>query len=137
MKKIILIVMCSALLCTTKKLYAQSWNIGGNPNTGIPTARGQCGSNGNRPIIFETNGVERATMMNTSGFWGFNTNAPNARVHINSAAGEDAFRVQVNGPTKLFVDDAGGVSVGSSSIAPANGLFVSGNTRILAQINHH
>jgi hypothetical protein len=67
--------------------------------------------------------------MNSSGFWGFNTTAPNARVHINSA-GEDPFRVQVNGATKLFVDDGGGVSVGSSSIAPANGLFVSGNTGI-------
>ena len=128
MKRITLIIACSALFCTTK-LYAQSWNIGGNPSTSIPSAGGQFGSNGNRRIIFETNGVERATMMNSSGFWGFNTKAPNARVHINSA-GEDPFRVQVNGATKLFVDDGGGVSVGSSSIAPANGLFVSGNTGI-------
>ncbi len=130
MKRITVIVICCALLCITKKLYAQSWNIGGNPNTGIPTAGGQFGSNGNRRIIFETNGIERATMMNTSGFWGFNTKVPNARVHINSAAGEDALRVQVNGATKLFVDDAGGVSVGSGLIAPANGLFVSGNVGI-------
>ena len=58
MKRMTLIVICSALLCTTKKLYTQSWNIGGNPNTGIPTAGGQFGSNGNRRIIFETNGIE-------------------------------------------------------------------------------
>jgi len=130
MKRMTLIVICSALLCTTKKLYTQSWNIGGNPNTGIPTAGGQFGSNGNRRIIFETNGIERATMMNTTGFWGFNTKAPNARVHISSPAGEDALHVEVNGLTKLFVDDGGGVSVGSSSIAPINGLFVIGRTGI-------
>src|SRR6266542_5251369 len=116
MKRITLIMICSALFCTTKELHAQSWIIGGNPKTNIPLSGGQFGSNGNRRIIFETNGVERATMMNTSGFWGFNTNAPNARVHINSAAGENALRVQVNGATTLFVDDAGGVSVGSGLI---------------------
>jgi hypothetical protein len=130
MKRITLIVICGALLCTTKELYPQSWNIGGNSKSDIPLAGGKFGSNGNRRIIFVTNGIERGTVMNTSGFWGFNTSAPNARVHINSAAGEDALRVEVNGSTKLFVDDAGGVSVGSSLVAPANGLFVSGNVGI-------
>jgi len=130
MKRTTLIVICITVLFTSKDLYAQSWNIGGNPNTGIPTAGGQLGTNGNRRIIFETNNVERATLMNTSGFWGFNTKTPNARVHISSPAGEDALRVEVNGLTKLFVDDGGGVSIGSSSIAPVNGLFVIGRTGI-------
>ena len=130
MKRLSLIMLCSAMLCGTNELFAQSWNIGGNPNTGIPTAGGQFGSNGNRRIIFETNGIERATMMNTSGFWGFNTKTPNARVHIKSPAGEDALRVEVNGLTKLFVNDSGGVSVGSGLTAPANGLFVSGNVGV-------
>jgi len=129
MKKITLFIL-SGLLCITNSLYAQSWTIGGNPNTDVPAGGGQFGTNGNRLVIFETNNIERGRLMNTSGFWGFNTTVPNARVHINSAAGEDAFRVQVNGSTKLFVDDAGGVSVGSVSIAPPNGLFVSGEVGI-------
>lgn len=130
MKRITLLIIFGALLCTLNELYAQSWNIGGNPNADIPMAGGRFGSNGNRLIIFETNNTERARMMNTSGFWGFNTTAPNARVHINSLAGEDAFRVQVNGLSKLFVDDGGGVSIGSASTPPANGLFVSGSAGI-------
>lgn len=130
MKKITLLILCSALFCAVNQLRAQSWNIGGNPNTDVPAAGGRLGTNGNRALLFETNNTERGRLMNTSGFWGFNTVAPNARVHINSAAGEDAFRVQVGGATKLFVDDAGGVSVGSALIPPANGLFVSGNVGI-------
>lgn len=118
--------MCSILMSTTY-MNAQTWNIGGNANAGIPAAGGQFGTNGNRLVIFETNGVERARMMNTSGFWGFNATAPNARVHINAAAGETGLRVQINAATKLLVDAGGGVSVGSASIPPANGLFVSGN----------
>lgn len=69
MKRIILLMIYGALLCTVKELYAQSWNIGGNPNADIPVAGGRLGSNGNRLIIFETNNTERARMMNTSGFW--------------------------------------------------------------------
>lgn len=127
MKKITLFLLLSTVLCAYNNSYAQTWNIGGNTNAGIPAAGGQFGTNGNRLVIFETNGIERARMMNTSGFWGFNTTAPNARVHINSLAGENPFRVQVAGASKLYVDNGGGVSIGSSSIPPANGLFVSGN----------
>ena len=86
------------------------------------------GTNGSRSVIFETNNIERARILNTNGFWGFGTSTPNTRVHINGAAGQNPFRVQVNGASKLYVDNGGGVSVGSASVPPANGLFVSGNT---------
>ena len=130
MKKTTFLILCGGLLCSAGNINAQSWNIGGNPNADVPAAGGQFGTNGNRLVIFETNGIERARMMNTSGFWGFNTTAPNARVHINSPAGENPFRVQVAGLSKLYVDNGGGVSVGSASIPPANGLFVSGSAGI-------
>jgi len=109
-------------------LFAQAWQIGGNPNADVPAAGGRLGTNGSRSVIFETNNIERARILNTNGFWGFGTSTPNTRVHINSAAGQNPFRVQVNGASKLYVDNGGGVSVGSASVPPANGLFVSGNT---------
>jgi hypothetical protein len=56
-----------------------------------------------------------------------NITAPNSRVHINSSTSEDALRVQVSGSTKLYVNSGGGVSIGSTTAAPANGLYVSGN----------
>ncbi len=58
---------------------------------------------------------------------GVGTTTPSAKLHVNSASGEDGLRVQVAGSTKLLVNSAGGVSVGSLTSAPANGLFVSGN----------
>src|SRR3989442_2161888 len=88
------------------KIMAQNWVIGGNA---VPVGGGSLGSNNNRPVIFETNNIERARLLNTSGFWGFGTAAPNSQVHINSAAGTDALRVQVNGSSKLYVHNAGGV----------------------------
>jgi len=127
-KKILLMVICFTMV--NSLLFAQNWQVGGNGNGSVPAAGGEFGTIGNRPVIFETNNTERARMLNTTGFWGFGTSNPNARVHINGAAGETPFRVQVNGASKLFVDDGGGVSVGSSSVAPVNGLFVSGNTTI-------
>jgi len=130
MKKTTLFILCGAFAYSTTSLQAQSWNIGGNPNTDVPAAGGRLGTNGNRPVLFETNNTERARMMNTTGFWGFGTTAPNTRVHINSPAGENPFRVQLAGLSKLYVDNGGGVSVGSSAIPPANGLFVSGNAGI-------
>jgi hypothetical protein len=57
----------------------------------------------------------------------FGTITPAAKVHINSASGEDALRVQVDGATKLRVHANGSVSVGTSSEGPANGLESLGN----------
>ena len=75
---------------------------------------------------WKTNGAGTFVYYN-KGSVGVGTGAPNARLHINSDAGENPFRVQVNGSSKLYVDNGGGVSVGSSAIPPANGLFVAGN----------
>jgi hypothetical protein len=58
---------------------------------------------------------------------GIGTSNPLAKLHINSASGQNGLRVQINGSTKLLVNSNGGVSVGSVSTPPANGLYVSGN----------
>jgi len=125
-----LIILCSATFYCITGLFAQNWAIGGNPNADVSAGGGRLGTNGDRSVIFETNNTERARLLNGNGFWGFRTAAPNAQVHINSAAGTDALRVQVNGSSKLYVHNGGGVSVGSASAPPANGLFVSGSVGI-------
>lgn len=61
---------------------------------------------------------------------GIGTELPNVRMHVNGLTGEDAFRVQVAGSTKLLVQSGGGVSVGALTTAPVNGLYVSGDVRI-------
>jgi len=131
-KKILLMVIC--FTGVNSVLFAQNWQVGGNGNASVPAAGGEFGTKGDRVVIFETNNTERARMLNGNGRFGFGTNAPNTRVHINSDLtlfpGENPFRVQVNGASKLYVDNGGGVSVGSALIPPANGLFVSGSAGI-------
>lgn len=125
-KKILLTVICFTTV--NSFLFAQNWQVGGNGNAAVPAGGGEFGTKGDRAVIFETNNTERARMLNGNGFWGFGTSNPANRVHISGAAGESPFRVQVNSSTKLYVDQGGGVSIGSPSTPPANGLFVSGNT---------
>jgi hypothetical protein len=59
---------------------------------------------------------------------GIGTTSPNSKLHINGLATEDPLRVQVNGSSKLYVNTNGGTSIGSSTAAPTNGLYVSGYT---------
>jgi hypothetical protein len=106
-------------------LSAQSWNINGNNISQV----GKLGTISNRNIQFISNNSIRG-VLTKDGNWGFGTTSPNTRVHINSDAGQNPFRVQVNGSSKLYVDNGGGVSVGSAAIPPANGLYVSGNAGI-------
>ena len=106
-------------------LFAQAWDINGNNINQV----GKLGTISNRNVQFISTNLVRG-VLTKDGAWGFGTTTPNTRVHINSDAGENPFRVQVNGLSKLYVDNGGGVSVGSSAIPPANGLFVSGNTGI-------
>lgn len=63
---------------------------------------------------------------------GVGSSSPTAKFHVNGdAGGGEAFRVQVDGSTKLSVSDQGGVAIGSfTSLQPANGLYVSGNVGI-------
>lgn len=54
-----------------------------------------------------------------------------ARLLVRGTAGEDAFRVRVEGSTKLLVKDNGGVGIGSNfGAVPTDGLRVLGNVGI-------
>ncbi len=116
-------LLLSLLLLGNFKLSAQNWVVGGNNLT----ANARFGANNNFSIAFETNNLERGRVTK-DGLWGFGNNSPAARVHINSASGQDALRVDVNNALKLRVHSGGGVGIGSSTIPPANGLLVVGNT---------
>jgi hypothetical protein len=69
-------------------------------------------------------------ILSSNGYVGIGTNAPNARLHLNTTSGTTPLRVQVNGSSKLLLSSNGGLSVGSATIAPANGLKVSGDVNI-------
>jgi hypothetical protein len=67
MKKITLFMLCIAIICFNNHLFSQ-WNVGGNV---LPVGGGALGSNNNRPVIFETNNIERARLLNDQRLLGF------------------------------------------------------------------
>ena len=124
MKKALLVFLLSPLLFSFN-LMAQNWVNGGN----ALTANGTLGTTTNFSVLFKSNNSERGRLTN-GGLWGFGTTAPNAKVHINSASSQIPLRVQVNSSTKFLVHSGGGVSIGSSTTPPANGLYVAGKLSI-------
>jgi hypothetical protein len=124
MKKMMLSLLVCAVLADFNEILAQSnWVTGGNSLA----ANASIGSNTNFSVILETNNLERARLTN-AGLFGIGTTTPAGKLHVNSAAGAESFRAQVNGSTKLLVNGSGGVSVGSGTFGPVNGLYVAGNT---------
>lgn len=118
------LLFCAAIIGSST-LLAQDWKIGGN----ALTAPGKFGSTNAQDVQFITNNVVNGVFTKT-GSWGFGTTLPSAKLHVNSAANENPFRVQVAGSTKLIVRNDGGLSVGSLGAAPASGLFVTGSAGI-------
>ncbi|MDR2009871.1 MAG: hypothetical protein LBQ22_05270 [Bacteroidales bacterium] len=66
--------------------------------------------------------------LNTNGRVGIGIASPAAKLDINSATGETPLYIRVNNTGKLIVGSNGGVSIGSNTSAPSNGLYVNGNT---------
>ncbi len=106
---------------------SSGWGLTGN--SGTSTATNFIGTTDAVSLVFRTSNTEKMRLL-TDGKLGIGTTAPTARLHINGASGEDALRIQTNGSTRLFVDDAGGVSIGSLTPGPAGGLYISGNVGI-------
>jgi hypothetical protein len=90
-----------------------TWAVGGGRFVISPTT-----SSGNYALVIED--ADKQV--------GIGTNNPTDRLHINSAAGEDALRVQVDGNTRLRVHDNGGVSIGANVGPQAAGLYIHGET---------
>ena len=70
-------------------------------------------------------------IVKNDGKTGVGETSPSDKLHINSAAGEYAFRVQVDGATKFRIYDNGGVSVGFNTIA-THALVLQNNSTPLA-----
>lgn len=103
------------------------WGTSGNSGTSVAT--NFIGTTDAQSFAFRTSNIEKMRLL-TDGKLGIGTTAPNARLHINTAIGEDAFRIQISGSTRFLVNDAGGVTIGSTTEAPANTLYVNGNVGI-------
>jgi hypothetical protein len=106
-------------------LKAQNWVNGGN----TLAANGTLGTNSNYSLIFETNATERGRITN-GGNWGIGTASPLSKLAVNSAASASPLRASIAGVHKFIVNGNGGVSIGSSTAGPANGLYVAGNVGI-------
>jgi len=129
MKKLFfsLMALFALLLYGNAQNTSPYWSLAGNSNA---TSSSKLGTTNSVTLRFFTKNLERLRI-DTSGRVGIGTTTPDSRLQVNTTtAGQNAFRAQVNGSTKLLVDDGGGVSVGSSTTPPVNGLYVSGSAGI-------
>lgn len=120
----ILIILSINVIAQNSSPY---WSLAGNNNVNKSS---KFGTTNDYSVRFYTNNIQRMIINSPAGFVGIGTTAPTERLHVNSALGANAFRVQVGGSTKLLVHSEGGVSVGTYAAAPANGLYVAGNVKI-------
>ncbi|MEO6453948.1 MAG: hypothetical protein ABIN97_07755 [Ginsengibacter sp.] len=100
------------------------WSLAGNSNT---TSTSKFGTTNAIDLRIFTTNVERMRVKATDQVC-INTIIPRAILDVNSANGENPFRVEVKGVTKLLVHYSGGVAIGGNLLPPVNGLFVYGNT---------
>lgn len=70
-----------------------------------------------------------------NGRTGIGVSDPQAWLHVNAAADNNALRVQIDGITKLFMTASGGLTAGTLSSAPENGLYVFGEARFNQHVN--
>jgi len=127
MKKLFFFITALSALsvCVSGQNSSPYWSLAGNSNASNSSSK--LGTTNTVNLRIFTKNLERVRV-DTSGRVGIGTTTPDSRLTINTTTnGQNALRAQVNGSTKLLVDDGGGVSVGSSTTPPANGLYVSGN----------
>lgn len=98
--KLSLFFMC--VICFTNNLSSQTWSISG------------------------TNLYLNPTTANL----GVGVSGPSAKLHLNSATSQDPLRVQINGSTRLWVNNNGGTSIGAAITPPANGLYVNDRIKV-------
>src|SRR5688500_10473877 len=130
MKKIFLFITSLFFLSifVNAQNTAPYWSLAGNNNA---TATSKLGTTNDISLRFYTKNVLRMIINSVAGNVGIGTSTPTSRLQINSPAGTDAFRVQVNGSTKLMVHSNGGITIGTLSAPPPNNsLYVSGNVGI-------
>src|SRR4051812_23369002 len=118
MKKISLSITILLILVSAGNAQNVSpyWSSSGNSNA---TSSSKFGTTNTINLGIFTRNLERMRV-DTSGRVGIGTTTPDSRLTINTTTkGQNALRAQVNGVTKLLVDEKGGVSVGSTTTPPA------------------
>jgi hypothetical protein len=124
--------LVSVLLAGNSNIVAQNWAIGGN-NVNVHSA---IGTNTNYALVFETSNVE-AGRVTATGNWGLGTILPTAKLDVRSIAGKRPLQAAIGSLFKFVVHTTGGVSIGSSALAPINGLYVAGNVGIGTNMPEH
>ncbi|HYK45850.1 MAG TPA: tail fiber domain-containing protein, partial [Parafilimonas sp.] len=104
------------------------WSTHGN--AGTSPISNFIGTTDATDFVIRTQDTSRLRIAGTNGRVGINSSTLNARLQVNGEPGEDAFRVQVDGLTKLYVAGNSGVSIGAFLTGPPNGLFVAGSVGI-------
>ncbi|QOJ14760.1 MAG: tail fiber domain-containing protein [Planctomycetia bacterium] len=95
------------------------------------SGRGYFSGNVGIGVLSPTNPLSVVGDADISGRVSIGINGADARLLVRGVTGEDAFRVRVDGGTKMLVKDNGGVGIGSNfGTLPANGLRVQGSVGI-------
>lgn len=99
---------------------ANFWRTTGN--SGLNEANNFLGTTDAVDLVFRAGNIEGMRLDNATRRLGLGTISPTAKLHVNSAALEDALRVQTNGTTRLFVNADG--NMGINTLSPEANLHV-------------
>jgi hypothetical protein len=130
MKKICILFLTSLTIIFFQKALAQNtapyWSLTGNSNA---SSTSKLGTTNSIPLRLYTKNLERLHI-DTLGRVGIGTTLPGAQLQINCATSTAPLKILTGSSVKLYLNSSGGLSVGSGSTAPANGLYVSGRVGI-------
>src|SRR5215217_987738 len=132
MRKVLFTLATASLARCLPQTYAQNtspyWSLAGNSNATASTQK--LGTTNAYALRITTNNTTRIYISPSAGYIGIGTTSPSSRLHINAASGTSPLKFQIAGTTKLYMSSSGGLSVGSGTAAPSNGLYVAGNVSI-------
>lgn len=101
------------------------WSLAGNDNA---SSSSKLGTTDNISLRFYTNNVQRMIINSAAGLVGIGTASPTSRLQVNSASGQSPFHVQINGSSKLLMDEYGTLAIGTSIFSTSYKLLISSTT---------
>jgi hypothetical protein len=103
------------------------WSLAGNSNTSTTS---KLGTTNGVSLRFVANNVQRMLISHNNGNVSIGTNTLDARLTVNASSGSNILLGQVAGITRLRLASNGGLSLGSGSTPPTNGLIIAGDVGI-------